>query len=190
MSRLKDSGLDWVKEHRDWNKLASYLNEVHNAMFTGDEPPELLGSGQALTILNGKVSTVIQGKPNLMVIMDEFSTTALSADANLVRPTPENWQALLDEHRIDMLVVESAWEGNDGVWHHKVGWYSEEEIADLKQLVQACRDRNIPRCFTIKKTRSTSTAFQKPVHCLTMCSPLMRVHHEVRSLGTFFHTIC
>ena len=161
MSRLRDSGLDWVKEHRDWTKLASYLNEVHHAMFTGGEPPELLGTGQALTILNGKVSTVIQGKPNLMVVMDEFSTTALSADANLVRPTPENWQALLDEHRIDMLVVESAWEGNDGAWHHKVGWYSEEEIADLKQLVEACRGRNIPTVFYNKEDPVHFNRFSK-----------------------------
>ena len=161
MSRLKDSGLEWVKEHRDWTKLASYLNEVHNAIFTGGEPPELLGTGQALTILNGKVSTVIQGKPNLMVIMDEFSTTALSADANLVRPTPENWQGLLDEHRIDMLVVESAWEGNDGAWHHKVGWYSEEEIADLKQLVEACRNRNISTVFYNKEDPVHFNRFSK-----------------------------
>lgn len=161
MSRLRVSGLDWVKEHRDWSKLASYLHEVHNAIFTGGEPPELLGSGQALTILNGKVSTVIQGKPNLMVIMDEFSTTALSADAHLVRPKPENWQTLLDEHRIDMLVVESAWEGNDGAWHHKVGWYSEEEIADLKLLVQACRDRNIPTVFYNKEDPVHFNRFSK-----------------------------
>lgn len=161
MSRLRDSGLDWVKEHRDWNKLASYLHEVHNAIFTGGEPPELLGSGQALTILNGKVSTVLQGKPNLMVIMDEFSTTALSADANLVRPTPDNWQVLLDDHRIDMLVVESAWEGNDGAWHHKVGWYSEEEIAELKQLVEACRDRNIPTVFYNKEDPVHFNRFSK-----------------------------
>jgi len=161
MSRLRSSGLDWVKEHRDWSKLASYLNEVHNAMFTGDEPPELLGSGQALTILNGKVSTMIQGKPNLMVIMDEFSTTALSADANLVRPTPENWRALLDQHRIDMLVVESAWEGNDGTWHHKVGWYSDEEITDLKHLVESCRGRNIPTVFYNKEDPVHFNRFSK-----------------------------
>ena len=96
-----------------------------------------------------------------MVIMDEFSTTALSADANLVRPTPENWQSLLDEHRIDMLVVESAWEGNDGAWHHKVGWYSEEEIADLKQLVEACRNRNIPTVFYNKEDPVHFNRFSK-----------------------------
>ena len=161
MARLRASGLAWVKKHRDWSKLSSYLNEVHNAILSDGEPPELLGSGQALTILNGKVSTVIQGKPNLMVIMDEFSTTALSADANLVRPTPANWQSLLDGHRIDMLVVESAWEGNDGAWHHKVGWYSEEEITDLKQLVEACRDRNIPTMFYNKEDPVHFNRFSK-----------------------------
>ena len=159
MSRLKDSGLDWVKEHRDWNKLASYLNEVHNAIFAGGKP-ELLGSGQALTILNGKVSTVIQGKPNLMVIMDEFSTTALSADANLVRPTPENWQALLDEHRIDMLVVSPHGKETTALGI-KVGWYGEEEIADLKQLVEACRDRNIPTVFYNKEDPVHFNRFSK-----------------------------
>jgi glycosyltransferase involved in cell wall biosynthesis len=161
MIRLKSSGLDWVKEHRDWSKLASYLHKVHNAILADGELPELMGSGQTLTILNGKVSTVIQGKPNLMVIMDEFSTTALSADAHLIRPTPENWQNLLDEGQIDMLVVESAWEGNNGAWHHKVGWYSEDEIADLKNLVEACKDRNIPTVFYNKEDPVHFNRFSK-----------------------------
>jgi spore maturation protein CgeB len=114
-----------------------------------------------LTILNGKVSTVIQGKPNLMVIMDEFSTTALSADANPCVQHQKTGRCFLMNIVIDMLVVESAWEGNNGAWHHKVGWYSEEEIADLKRLVEACRDQNIPTVFYNKEDPVHFNRFSK-----------------------------
>jgi len=161
MNRLRVSGLNWVKEHRDWSTLASYLHDVHDSILSDKPMPNLIGSGQALSILNGKVLSVIDGKPNLMVIMDEFSTTALLADANLIQPTPQNWRALLDENRVDMLVVESAWEGNNGAWHHKVGWYSEEEIADLKRLIEACRAQNIPTVFYNKEDPVHFNRFSK-----------------------------
>ncbi|MEK9651584.1 MAG: glycosyltransferase family 4 protein, partial [Poseidonia sp.] len=149
--RLKKAGRAWVVKERDWSALSAYLYDIHQHLLAGASLPELRGSGQALSIVNGKVSTVIQGKPTLMVIMDEFSTTALASDATLIRPTPENWLSLLNEHSVDMLVVESAWEGNDKTWHRKVGWYSEDDIADLKNLVEACRSRNIPTVFYNKE---------------------------------------
>ena len=161
MARLKGSGLAWVKEHRDWKFLASYLNDAHKTVLNNAPMPELLGSGQPLTIINGKVSTVIEGKPTILAIMDEFSSTALSADAHLIQPTPENWQKLLDQHPIDMLIVESAWVGNNGSWHRKVGWYNEEEITDLETLVETCRERNIPSVFYNKEDPVHFNRFSK-----------------------------
>ena len=161
MVRLKTSGLAWVKKHRDWGSLASYLNEVHNAVLNGASKPALLGDGQALTVRNGKVSSVIEGAPTILAIMDEFSSTALSADAHLIQPTPENWQELLNHNAIDMLIVESAWIGNNGSWHRKVGWYSEDEIADLEALVDACRERNIPSVFYNKEDPVHFNRFSK-----------------------------
>jgi glycosyltransferase involved in cell wall biosynthesis/spore maturation protein CgeB len=79
----------------------------------------------------------------------------------LIRPTPENWLSLLNEHSVDMLVVESAWEGNDKTWHRKVGWYSEDDIADLKNLVEACRSRNIPTVFYNKEDPVHFNRFSK-----------------------------
>jgi glycosyltransferase involved in cell wall biosynthesis len=93
--------------------------------------------------------------------MDEFSSTALSADANLLQPTPENWQTILDQHQVDLLIVESAWVGNNGSWHRKVGWYSEDEIAELKALVNACRERNIPSVFYNKEDPVHFNRFSK-----------------------------
>ena len=151
ITRLKQEGLEWVRKNRDWGSLASYLHEVHQSILMGRDTPQLLGTGQALTIMNGTVSTVIDRKPNLMVIMDEFSTTALNSDANLIRPTPQTWEENLNDNRIDMLLVESAWEGNDGSWHRKVGWYSDEEINELENLIDACRNRKIPTVFYNKE---------------------------------------
>ena len=76
---------------------------------------ELLGSSKPLTIINGKVSTVIEKNSKLMVIMDEFSTTALEPDAELFKPTPENWERMLADNEVDSLIVESAWVGNSEV---------------------------------------------------------------------------
>lgn len=161
MARLSASGLAWVKKHRDWNSLASYLGEVHEAVLNGASKPTLLGDGQALTVHNGKVSSVIDGIPTILAIMDEFSSTALSADANLLQPTPKNWQTLLDQHQVDLLIVESAWVGNNGSWHRKVGWYSEDEISDLEALVNACRERNIPSLFYNKEDPVHFNRFSK-----------------------------
>jgi glycosyltransferase involved in cell wall biosynthesis/spore maturation protein CgeB len=161
MAQLRASGLAWVKKHRDWNSLASYLNKVHEAVLHGGSRPELLGDGQALTVHNGKVSSVIDGTPTVLAIMDEFSSTALSADANLLQPTPESWQTILDQHQVDLLIVESAWVGNNGSWHRKVGWYSEDEIAELKALVNACRERNIPSVFYNKEDPVHFNRFSK-----------------------------
>ena len=161
MAQLRASGLAWVKKHRDWNSLASYLNNIHEAVLDGGSRPELLGDGQALTVHNGKVSSVIDGIPTVLAVMDEFSSTALSADANLLQPTPENWQTILDQHQVDLLIVESAWVGNNGSWHRKVGWYSADEIAELEALVNACRERNIPSVFYNKEDPVHFNRFSK-----------------------------
>ena len=161
ISRLSEAGLNWVKQNRDWNNLADYLNKTHSHILNGSEIPELLGSSKPLTIINGKVSTVIERTPKLMVIMDEFSTTALEPDAELFKPTPENWERMLADNEVDSLIVESAWVGNSGSWHKKVGWYSDEEISDLRNLVSECRRRNIPTIFYNKEDPVHFSRFSK-----------------------------
>ena len=111
---LSENGRNWVTENRDWQRLAKYLNSAHDYLLHQSEKPDLLGSGKELSIVNGRVTISLSRKPNLMVIMDEFSTTAPAPDANLVRPNPGNWPEILDENEIDALIVESAWEGNTG----------------------------------------------------------------------------
>ena len=97
MRRLSKAGESWVNKNRDWDILASHLHEVHQHLLEGGDQPELLGNGKKLKIINGRVTTEISGKPTIMAIMDEFSTAALSPDANLILPTPENWKELIEE---------------------------------------------------------------------------------------------
>jgi glycosyltransferase involved in cell wall biosynthesis/spore maturation protein CgeB len=161
MKKLSKAGRIWVSSNRDWNNLAKYLHSIHRYLLMGEEKPKIIGEGRRLEIVNKKVVTRLDRKPNIMVIMDEFSTTALEPDANLIRPTPENWSKLLEEQEIDILLVESAWEGNDKSWHHKVGWYSEEEMESLIDLTQTCRRRNIPTLFYNKEDPVHFNRFSK-----------------------------
>ena len=75
--------------------------------------------------------------------------------------TFREFPTLLDQHPIDMLIVESAWVGNNTSWHRKDGWYSEEEISDLEALVEACRLRNIPSVFYNKEDPVHFNRFSK-----------------------------
>ena len=149
--RLASAGTEWVRANRDWKTLATYLSFVHASLLEDAEPPALLGTGQALQVVNGRVMTMLDRTPVIMAIMDEFSATALAPDATLLRPTPTSWRSMLEDTMIDALIVESAWDGNGGAWHHKVGYYNEEEIQPLRELVDACRSRNIPTIFYNKE---------------------------------------
>ena len=149
--QLANAGVDWVRANRDWKALATYLHSVHASLLGHTEPPALLGTGQALQVVNGHVMTMLDRTPVIMAIMDEFSATALAPDATLLRPSPETWRSMLEDTRIDALVVESAWDGNDGAWNHKVGYYNDEELQSLRDLVEACRSRNIPTIFYNKE---------------------------------------
>ena len=62
---------------------------------------------------------------------------------------------------MDSLIVESAWVGNSGSWHKKVGWYSDDEISDLRNLVSECRRRNIPTIFYNKEDPVHFSRFSK-----------------------------
>lgn len=87
----------------------------------------------------------------MALIADEFTTSTISREVNVVSPTPENWRSTLDSNPVDVLFVESAWAGNDGTWTRKVGYYDEEQCADLVALIAYCRSKSIPTIFWNKE---------------------------------------
>lgn len=88
---------------------------------------------------------------NMAVIMDEFTTVAYENECNLIKITPRNWKKELIVNEVDLLFVESAWNGNNGQWSRKVGEYKNQNNKDLIELINYCNDNEIPTVFWNKE---------------------------------------
>lgn len=95
------------------------------------------------------------------IIADEFTYSGLAPECSLVQLDPKSWRTQLAANRIDALLVESAWEGNSGAWHRKVGYYDDEAFADLAALTDYCRAQSIPTLFWNKEDPVHFNRFQK-----------------------------
>lgn len=84
-------------------------------------------------------------------IFDKFTTECYKYNCNLIPFTPENWYEVFESQKPDILVVESAWEGNDGAWHRMVAKYKEDRRDPLYKVIKYCRKNNIPTIFWNKE---------------------------------------
>lgn len=83
-------------------------------------------------------------------IFDPFTMACFQPECKLIKPTPGNWVDLFEEERPDVLIVESAWEGNGGVWNRKVAQYPNCN-SELYAMIRYCRERGIPSLFWNKE---------------------------------------
>lgn len=83
-------------------------------------------------------------------ILDDFSTLAFGYEWNQVPLCRLSWRAQLDEHRPDLLFVESAWHGNDDQWQYQLTGTSGVK-EPFKELMRECRQRGIPTVFWNKE---------------------------------------
>ena len=84
------------------------------------------------------------------VILDDFSRLALGYEWIQVCVTPQDWRDQLALTPVDLLFVESAWNGNGGTWRLAMtteGGPSEQ----LRGLVEHCRANGIPTVFWNKE---------------------------------------
>lgn len=133
----------WVAQHRTWDVAgqslaAAYSNASRHA-------------AEAAAAIEREQPSRELSHLTIALIADRFTTDSLGPDVTLVRPTPDDWKAQLADHPIDALLVESAWEGNGGAWQRRVGYYSDDEIAPLRELVDHCRTQGIPTLFWNKE---------------------------------------
>lgn len=87
-------------------------------------------------------------------ILDEMSAACFAPECDLVPLTLEGWADELDEHRPDLLLVESAWQGNGGEWHYRIAKYPRKDLVGLpalRALIDGCRKRGIPTVFWNKE---------------------------------------
>ena len=90
-------------------------------------------------------------KMKMAVIFDEFTTASYQDECELITFTPDNWKEVVVDNTPDLLMVESAWQGNGGSWNKQIGYYGEDSIASLKALIGWCNEKNIPTVFWNKE---------------------------------------
>lgn len=97
-------------------------------------------------------------------IMDDFTYASYEHEAVLLQLAPDEWREQLDAFMPEILLVESAWRGKDGLWGSQVGHRSNH----LVELVEWCRQRQIPTVFWNK---------EDPVHYETFLNTAVLFDH-------------
>jgi len=83
----------------------------------------------------------------IAVIMDEIFYELFKYEANLITFTPDNWKQVLSEDRPDLLLVDSAWHGNNDTWIFQIHNLKQRLQSKLPELVPWCKTQNIPTAF-------------------------------------------
>lgn len=84
------------------------------------------------------------------LIADEFTEMCLRYEWHHVLLTPSRWRDQLAESPVDLLFVESAWNGNGGAWKYQLTG-SKAPTEPLRDLVAHCREAGIPTVFWNKE---------------------------------------
>ena len=87
-------------------------------------------------------------------ILDEMSAACFAPECDLAPLALDGWAAQLDERAPDLLLVESAWNGNGGEWQYRIAEYPRKDLVGLpalRALLDGCRERGIPTAFWNKE---------------------------------------
>lgn len=84
-------------------------------------------------------------------IFDVFTMSCYEKDVQLIPITPENCLFVLEQTKPDILIVESAWKGNDGAWEYKIAEYNNYSNDALKSVIKWCNKQSIPTVFWNKE---------------------------------------
>jgi spore maturation protein CgeB len=121
------------------------------------EFPKIETAGQMEWLDNKEVSLLgmspIKELKNVKMaaIFDEFTTQCFAHECQLISFTPDNWKEVMISSQPDVLMVESAWRGNNGAWTKKVQQQNDDSIKELKQLIAWCNENRVPTVFWNKE---------------------------------------
>lgn len=125
----------WAVTERTWKATGNSVAAVHRSARIRARS----ASGRALKELT------------IGIIADQFTLEGLEGEANLLKLRPETWREQLESRHVDALFVESAWEGIDGLWKQKVGYYDEQRFSTLQEIVAWCNTESVPTVFWNKE---------------------------------------
>lgn len=97
-------------------------------------------------------------------IMDDFTFTSYAPECQLHHLSPQGGPRELQDFHPDLLFVESAWHGQDGLWSRKINHPGQE----LKDVLDWCRMNAVPTMFWNK---------EDPVHYTTFLSTAQLFDH-------------
>ncbi|QZY57026.1 glycosyltransferase family protein [Crassaminicella profunda] len=80
-------------------------------------------------------------------IVDTFGYEWLKYECNLIPLYPHSWREILTREKPDLLLVQSAWHGNDQQWYHEITDIDTQKDNLLKDIVTWCKHHNIPTVF-------------------------------------------
>ena len=125
----------WTIDERTWRSTGGRAVEAHNQVARKAAPAA------------GRLPSEL----TVGIIADEFTLEGLRGETSLVELRPDTWRQQLDAHPLDALLVESAWEGIDGRWRQKVGYYDDERFATLRAILEYCNAKGVPTIFWNKE---------------------------------------
>lgn len=131
-----------VRIHKEGKRRrAAKLKEVE----TGAKKERVLVS--ALATPPCKLNVDNKRRLRVAGIMDEFTVHSYEPECTLLQLDPQNWRQQLTEFDADLLFIESAWKGLDGLWQGKISNADPEVL----ELIDWCRQRKIPSLFWNKE---------------------------------------
>ena len=89
--------------------------------------------------------------PPVAAILDKFTEHSLRYEINLLLLSRENWRSEIEEGQPKLLLVESAFSGNNSEWRHLILGSEDQEDSPLRELLQYCRSAGIPAVFWNKE---------------------------------------
>ena len=127
----------WTLQNRTWKSVARDMISAHEV------------AKQTLS----ETAAVCKNTTDLKVavIADEFTRTTLRDSFKTTLLKRQGWESQFERENFDLVFIESAWEGNGGEWHRGVGYYSDDESAELRKLLERARELDIPTIFWNKE---------------------------------------
>ncbi|WP_385906856.1 glycosyltransferase [Terrabacter sp. GCM10028922] len=150
---LGRTGRLWCLDERTWTRLGAQMLIAHRSA-----TERAIAAAEA-------AGPIPLASLRIGLIADEFTTETLTASFDVVPLEREGWPEQLVAG-LDLVLVESAWNGNGGQWHRGVGQYTKEEHSDLVSLLARARELGVPSVFWNKED---PVHFDRFVPTATLC---------------------
>ncbi len=102
-------------------------------------------------------SSIKASLKNLRVaaVMDEFTHSSYKYECKIEQLAPDSWKSQIAKFSPDLLFIESAWRGQDGLWREKVSRGPEHVL----KVIKHCQQRGIPTVFWNKEDPAHTAVF-------------------------------